>query len=51
MPWAALTHKTTVYRVTVQQHYGVTKNFDHAVCPVLLVGTRMKIVDAAIVRR
>ena len=43
--------KTTVYRVTVQMDDGGTKNFDHAVDPVLLVGARVKIVDGAIVRR
>lgn len=43
--------KTTVYRVTVQLDDGSTKNFDHAVDPVLLVGARVKIVDGAIVRR
>jgi outer membrane lipoprotein SlyB len=43
--------KTTVYRVSVQMDDGSTKNFDHAVDPVLLVGARVKIVDGAIVRR
>jgi outer membrane lipoprotein SlyB len=43
--------KTTVYRVTVQMDDGTTKNFDHAVDPVLSVGARVKIVDGAIVRR
>jgi outer membrane lipoprotein SlyB len=44
--------KTTVYRVAVQlDDDGGTKNFDHAVDPVLLVGARVKIVDGAIVRR
>jgi outer membrane lipoprotein SlyB len=43
--------KTTVYRVTVQLDDGSTKDFDHAVDPVLLVGARVKIVDGAIVRR
>ena len=43
--------KTTVYRATVQLDDGDTKNFDHAVDPVLLVGARVKIVDGAIVRR
>ena len=43
--------KTTVYRVTVQLEDGSTKNFDHAVDPVLPVGARVKIVDGAIVRR
>ncbi len=43
--------KTTVYRVTVDLDDGGTKNFDHAVDPVLLVGARVKIVDGAIVRR
>lgn len=44
-------NKTTVYRVTVQLDDGSTKNFDHAVDPVLQVGARVKIVDGAIVRR
>lgn len=43
--------KTTVYRVTVQLEDGSTKNFDHAVDPVLPVGARVKIVDGAIVPR
>lgn len=43
--------KTTVYRVAVQLDDGGSKNFDHAVDPVLLVGARVKIVDGAIVRR
>ncbi|MGH6648290.1 glycine zipper 2TM domain-containing protein [Aquabacterium sp.] len=43
--------KTTVYRVTVQLEDGSTKTFDHAVDPVLMVGTRVKIVDGAIVSR
>ena len=43
--------KTTVYRVTVQLDDGSSKNFDHAVDPVLTVGSRVKIVDGAIVRR
>lgn len=44
-------NKTTVYRVTVQLDDGSTKDFDHAVDPVLQVGARVKIVDGAIVRR
>jgi len=43
--------KTTVYRVAVQLDDGGSKNFDHAVDPLLLVGARVKIVDGAIVRR
>jgi outer membrane lipoprotein SlyB len=43
--------KTTVYRVAVQLDSGATKNFDHAVDPVLLVGARVKVADGAIVRR
>jgi outer membrane lipoprotein SlyB len=44
-------NKTTVYRVTVQLDDGSTKDFDHAVDPLLQVGARVKIVDGAIVRR
>ena len=43
--------KTKVYRVTVQLEDGGTKNFDHAVDPMLLVGARVKVVNGAIVRR
>ena len=43
--------KTTVYRVAVQLDDGGSKNFDHAVDPLLLVGARVKIVDGTIVRR
>lgn len=43
--------KTTVYRVAVQLDSGATKNFDHAVDPILPVGARVKIADGAIVRR
>ncbi|MEY2839632.1 MAG: hypothetical protein RJB60_1931 [Pseudomonadota bacterium] len=44
-------NKTTVYRVTVQLDDGSTKDFDHAVDPLLQVGARVKIVDGAIVSR
>jgi outer membrane lipoprotein SlyB len=44
-------NKTTVYRVTVQLDDGSTKDFDHAVDPLLQVGARVKIVDGVIVRR
>lgn len=43
--------KTLVYRVSVDLDGGGSKNFDHAVDPVLLVGARVKMVDGAIVRR
>lgn len=44
-------NKTTVYRVTVQMDDGSTKDFDHAVDPVLQVGARVKVVNGAIVPR
>lgn len=43
--------KTQVYRVSVDLDGGGSKNFDHAVDPLLLVGARVKIVDGAIVPR
>lgn len=43
--------KTTVYRVAVQLDDGGSKNFDHAVDPLLRVGARVKIFKDAIVRR
>jgi len=43
--------KTTVYRVTAELDAGGSQNFDHAVDPLLPVGTRVKIVDGAIVPR
>lgn len=44
-------NKTSVYRVTVQMDDGSTKEFDHAVDPLLQIGARVKIVDGAIVPR
>lgn len=44
-------NKTTVYRVTVQLDDGSTKEFDHAVDPLLQLGARVKMVDGAIVPR
>lgn len=43
--------KTQVYRVSVDLDGGGSKNFDHAVDPLLQVGARVKIVDGAIVPR
>lgn len=43
--------KTQVYRVSVDLDGGGTKNFDHAVDPLLKVGARVKIVDGKIVPR
>lgn len=43
--------KTLVYRVSVDLDGGGSKNFDHAVDPLLPVGARVKIVDGAIVPR
>lgn len=43
--------KTTVYRVSVDVDGGGSKQFDHAVDPVLPVGARVKMVDGAIVAR
>lgn len=43
--------KTQVYRVSVDLDGGGSKNFDHAVDPLLQVGARVKMVDGAIVGR
>jgi outer membrane lipoprotein SlyB len=43
--------RTLVYRVSVDLDGGGSKNFDHAVDPLLQVGARVKIVDGAIVPR
>lgn len=42
---------TTVYRVTAELDGGGSQTFDHAVDPLLPIGTRVKIVDGAIVPR
>lgn len=43
--------KTLAYRVSIDLDGGGSKNFDHAVDPLLPVGARVKMVDGVIVPR